>query len=408
MTASTPILSLTGQSSKITCHQLALTTCTPVFIGSGEKIEQAFYIDDGKKIYIANEFQLIKNLSQQELESYGNLFYEVAESKLRKDFRGNQASLQKLFHIDSHRFTDLKKKGCFYEYEIDEPGFTGQITGKISLFQRTATGHYIPGSTIKGTFRQLLLRSLIKSLSQNDKEKVFNNLSSKKAAESVENDLLRRYTGEHNSSKSMLTDLFRVIHVSDSEIIPNENFFLVNIYSLNLQKYPDKKPATMKMQHVCLKPGVTVKFNVSLDWQVLNQFGANHVLTFNSIDEFIQLVTKEATTLESGYKQQVKSAGLNQGTDSGDEIDTIDNHFCPEGLTPNFYMGANTGFDRHTIWSAFNGFDVKEHIRQALPKLPKGKDRSRSDKYLPRTVRIMRIDDNDYLSLGWCHLKILE
>jgi hypothetical protein len=65
----------------------------------------------------------------------------------------------------------------------------------------------------------------------------------------------------------------------------------------------------------------------------------------------------------------------------------------------NFYLGANTGFDRHTLWDAQRDTLHKKKLLETLfRKITRG-----HDKHAPRQLRVYKTT-----TYGWCKLTVVD
>ena len=155
--------------------EMELDVCTPLFIGSGEKITKLDYVyqPSNGMVYMLDEAKWASFLKR---------------ARLMNDF-ASQVALGKRFSLDSylknHRelaarlhtsdiVMELKRRGVFHE------GIPAYVTGKnpndndIVTFARNGLGErYIPGSSLKGAFRTAILAYVLLNI---DRTKCYNKL----------------------------------------------------------------------------------------------------------------------------------------------------------------------------------------------------------------------------------------
>jgi CRISPR-associated protein Csm5 len=387
-----------------------LLTTAPVFIGSGEEINQTLYFHDKQKrnVYIANEGKILSR-SPAIREKYKALIMSVANHKTEQRGKEEQASLKNIITNFRQEPTDL----CD-EFFTDEPG---KITGDIQLFQSNHEGCYIPGSSIKGAIRTLVLNHLLRHSDKKDfYQQQLKNSQSKDLAKQIEDALLRCFHKQGERS-SMLTDLFRAVRISDSQRIDDENFEIIEAATLNFEKKQNERPQQqrpaqqrqqqprpedqkMKIIQQCLSANTPVQFYISLDLNLLAQFDdKNHPVPFKTVEELLRICATEATALKNSFSKMQHLY----------KTSTEDSQQYPDLPKANFYVGGNTGFDRHTVWPVLD--DQSTQMTAAKKKTLKGyRD---NDICAPRCQRAQDLGKNDsgeneYLSYGWCHLKVVQ
>ncbi|MBY0402720.1 MAG: type III-A CRISPR-associated RAMP protein Csm5 [Cyanobacteria bacterium] len=397
-----------------------------MFIGSGQEIDNSQYFQLKNFIYVISESKLVTELAKtpQHLKNYKQLVLDIGMDK--DDNRSKiqqQIKLIKFINDIKGLNTVLLENGGLRTHSIrtvnpDPP----KITAPIKLFQNGPFGYYIPGSSIKGSIRQLVLNHLLRNdihLSSQVVKGIEQNPRDKKLGDQLEKRLFQTFElsdSRQQKIQEQLMDYFRVLKVSDSTLIPDENLEVIEIQSANLEK---NKIGPLQMVQLCVKPNVKVSFSLTLDHQLINQFrktNPDQPLPFSTLDELLNILNVETKELEN----TLYDINANYSDSSPNEaiafIDPIDGVI--DNLKPNFYTGANTGYDRHTIWPVLEAQN-KEFQRvkkKVLPQLPKnrlnGAPASRDkDKFAPRTLRVtntLGYDPESNLSFGWCHLKMVE
>jgi CRISPR type III-A-associated RAMP protein Csm5 len=386
---------------------MELFTVSPVFIGSGKSVDQHLYINEGDGIIIYDETTLLPLLNEAQRKEYRKLILDLSEAKAKNVETDKQPSLSNSGFMKDVKINPI---GQYYIRSGQSP-----ITGEIQLFQHGPLGFYIPGSSIKGAIRQLLLISALRKYSSQQKEKWKNEISQcqdqrdfkkKHIAQKLEKQILSILeNGKGEVKQDPLHDLMRAVRVSDSQFIPAEDFEVISVQFANMEKpiqrnQQKKNPGPMQLNQLCLKAGVNVRFNITLDSQLIQS--AQNPL-FTDITDLLQACQQATELYENQFWDRTTKALNNWGeTEHTPYIMTAKK----ESWAPNFILGGNTGFDRHTFWPVFEE-DLRNKKIAALPPLPKSGRRDR-DQFLPRTCRLDDKDLKDYLSFGWCQLKAIS
>lgn len=392
---------LQKRASHLQVVPMQLTTLAPVFIGSGVKIDQSqYYTEGGKFYYIANEnafTALLAKMGGDEFQNYRNLLIEIHSAKQRNASQHSQPTL-KNFRDDSPQIKEAlaQNNTIFKKYDISP--FIQTVTGDVSLFHHNAFGYYIPGSSIKGAIRQLLLIDMI--LQDKRAESLIKSHDCDQG-DQVERALLQNPWKEENSRNGdALTDFLRVLRVSDSMLIPDTSFELIKIASIRLQ--PEFHPPKMHRGNppiylVALKANEKVQFTITIDQGLMSQFKEKNAdVPFHDIETLLERISGAALDLDSQIAKRIEKANKL-------------NVYNGRDLDPNFYLGSNTGFDRHSLLGIFDiedktANDKKKHI---LEKQFRNVHRQH-DNFTPRCLNASPFGKNNFTTLGWCHLEALE
>ena len=221
--------------------EMELDVCTPLFIGSGEKITKLDYVYQSSNgmVYMLDEAKWASFLKR---------------ARLMNDF-ASQVALGKRFSLDSylknHRelaarlhtsdiVMELKRRGVFHE------GIPAYVTGKnpndIVTFARNGLGErYIPGSSLKGAFRTAILAYVLLNI---DRTKCYNKLehATRNAVDETMDDV-EKYLGiriDKDGKYDMVNSRFKGLTVSDAKLI-NETAAIVQKWDLSLTKSQSEK-----------------------------------------------------------------------------------------------------------------------------------------------------------------------
>lgn len=173
----------------------------PVHIGNGESYSQKEYVYEDESYYFPNMTKLYQKLlaSPTKLQKF--------ETFLKKDPKKNQKATRLVNLLREIKFTDRDLGG----YKIKATGFEGKNPGKISeihQFVKDAYGNpYIPGSSLKGALRTILVNE---------------------------------HFGTDQIPWGEKDDIFNEIHVSDSQPLASKNLVLVAKYDYNPKKHVAK------------------------------------------------------------------------------------------------------------------------------------------------------------------------
>lgn len=237
------------QEGHLQTFALTLKTTTPVFIGCGKSYTKKEYIFEEREQTVAflDEERLftflVKNRLADAYEQYmlGNRWRGLKEFLL--DNRVPQSQINKLIRcrIDARDALDES-------HSLKE----------IQRFVRDGQGRvYVPGSSVKGALRTVLLKSLMlenppdNSLSLNGKD--------------AQEELWLHTLSLKPDVRNPLNSLMRGVQVSDSLPIEDGDMCL----SKKIDTFRDGGVNTLNLCRECLKPGTEIHCVLTLDQSVL-------------------------------------------------------------------------------------------------------------------------------------------
>lgn len=352
----------------IEIYDLELETKTPVFIGSGDKYYKRDYAykESENKFYIMDLEKLSDLLIKEKLDDeYEEFMADPQETDLYKFLHNNKVSDKKIKEAASYSLD--APKGA--------PTKKGALTDILEFIKDGRGNPYVPGSSIKGALRTVILLELIrnndkiKSTYKNDK-----NLS--KIANYAEVECLN-LLGVNNDKKNAINSVMRGISVSDSNPF-NRNEDLI------LQKKLDIK-AKGKYRYInvvtreSLKIGRMIKAKLCLDMSILN--GTNIDIKPNKT--FIEFIEEAINNFAEYYKTYYLSKFK----------DTIKNKI--KGLNESDYNKIESDLSEAIIIGGGSGFFAKNIIYEMLGE-DKGLDLIRN--YMHNAFRKHKHDEDNIIS----------
>ncbi len=333
-------------------YQVVIRTAGPVFIGSGREIGKKEYIFLEKgKVGIADMQLLYQQMKKRHKEN------ELEEYLLSNDRMNLTDWLKRQNALDQNIRKTVK-------YELDcgdallEKGKGIQVLECV----KDAYGKpYIPGSSLKGMFRTILLcediivnpskyveygKELEKLSLQNNQDRRINRTSFlKKEINDIEAVAYRTLgRGEPKDAKSAVNDIMQGFIVSDSEPLSADDLVLCQSVMLHTN---EKKETRLPILRECIKPDTEIRFTVTVDTSVCQ-------LDSKAIIDAVK------TMIENYYKSF-------QNSFSG----------IPKLTTNSMFLGGGSGFVSKTIiYSMFpkeKGVAVTANIfdKTGVPKIHK-------------------------------------
>ncbi|MCI5567461.1 MAG: type III-A CRISPR-associated RAMP protein Csm5 [Veillonellaceae bacterium] len=382
---------------------MELDVCTPLFIGSGEKITKLDYVYQSSNgmVYMLDEAKWASFLKR---------------ARLMNDFTSKVEALGKRFSLDSylknHRelaarlhtsdiVMELKRRGVFHE------GIPAYVTGKnpkdIVTFARNGLGErYIPGSSLKGAFRTAILAYVLLNI---DRTKCYNKLehATRNAVDETMDDV-EKYLGiriDKDGKYDMVNSRFKGLTVSDAKLI-NETAAIVQKWDLSLTKsQSEKKPKDLYREAIV--PATKAVFTIGIDGSErgMGEIGvktAGNLLHALSVFRNLQYKTyKEA--IDKVYKGSVDHSVF---------------RYLDELNEANLVLGGGTGYISKTLiypiaGSREKGKSIARKILSEQFDRPGRKydPKHRYDDIIsPHTLKLTK--SNDMHMMGLCNIKVVK
>lgn len=253
-------------------YHVVIRTVGPVFIGSGREIGKKEYIflDKGKVGITDMQLlyqQMVKKHKQNEFEDY-----ILSDDRLGLT---DWLKKNKLFDKDVYNIVN---------YQLDSGDALVERIRGIQVLECIKDGYgkpYVPGTTLKGMFRNIFLSNDIlenpdkykkykseienEVLSADSNRKVNRKSFLKKQIENIEAAAFRTLgRGEPRDEKSAINDIMQGFIVSDSEPLSVDD--LVLCQSVMLHK--DGRETKLPILRECIKPDTDICFTITVDESV--------------------------------------------------------------------------------------------------------------------------------------------
>lgn len=276
-------------------YDVTIHTVGPVYIGSGKEISKKEYILDDKKIHVIDQLKLY------------NYIKRIGKKKEFEEFLANnwQSNLKDWLLKNNISIDSIND--C-YKYEIRHYDTVLSKGTPVSVmeFMRDPYGlPYVPGSSIKGMLRNIILSYEImnaKSHYVNKKYEFENALSKggkrnyllKKQQADIEAQILNTLNRKKEKSNDVVNDCFAGIRISDAIPQSNEDMILCQ----RLECHTDGSEKRLNVLRECIKPGVDIRFSITIDEQLFKY----------SIKEIEQAVSDFSKMYDSVFKRKFQGS----------------------------------------------------------------------------------------------------
>lgn len=373
-------------------YKMKLTTLSPVFIGSGEELNQGQYVFD-------KETMTAKILDESKFANFlikHNLIDDYSKSLL---INGHKINLkrwldEKKIPLNAPIFSEIIP--C-HELSIEDKktkkSRTASSLNSIKTFIKNADNlAYIPGSSIKGAIRTAFCAGVV----NNNKDKftkewqdikyALSNRGNKKDFTEICKKIEKRCFNliKYNDKKEDNGDVFSTLIIGDSESISKDKMYITTRLDCAIHK---DKPSSMPMNLELIKPNTDIYFNITINTGVKQYFSIEKIKNFLNF-----------------YKQQQINNKIYERCSEY----LYNPEELSDDLNPNICLGGMTGyFNKNIIYSlAPTTQDAVNALRIYFANKFKNHQHLEYDQIIaPHTIKAVR-DNGDVIPLGWCNLSV--
>ncbi len=272
-------------------YNVSLEVVGPIFIGSGRELGKKEYLLNDKEIKVVDIAKLYAFISRKGL---GAKFEEFMLSNRNSDLRR---------WLDDNRISITDINNC-YKYKIEHTDSVLSRGTNISVmeFMRDAYGlPYVPGSSIKGMIRTILLgSSLMKQNSKYNMQKMEmsqaidtgsrnRNTFLRQNQTDIEAKMFNILNRKPDKQKDAVNDCFSGLIISDSKHLENEDLILCQ----RLEYHVDGSEKRLNVLRECVRPGTKIEFTVTIDEDVFSYSMDDIVEAINTFSDMYDEVFKE-------------------------------------------------------------------------------------------------------------------
>ena len=305
-------------------YRFVFNTVGPVFIGSGQNLQKKEYIFD-------------KNKGRVKIIDINKMFGFICKDKnLMRDYEKLMMSGDKnddLQHFfDVHKISEKEYKNWILRECDVKCNFDRE---EINTFVRNGRGEaYIPGSSLKGMFRTVILTYLIRHADEAYKNemraKVLEDLSNKNLSK-VDKEMSVKFLHSNlvdSSRENMVNSIMRGLIISDSKQIDNKDMALYRKFDMSVDVVRE-----------CVSCKVEIETTITIDTSIF-PYGNDELLKM-----FVEFTDYYQKTLEEKFTR------------------------CPKHSDSNkrFFLGGGVGFISKTdLYALFNEEKAIEVVGRIL------------------------------------------
>ncbi|MDR2380414.1 MAG: type III-A CRISPR-associated RAMP protein Csm5 [Bifidobacteriaceae bacterium] len=267
-------------SSYLKRYRLTLETVGPVFVGSGEKRTQKEYCVSAKKVYFPDMGRMYADIvARGKRDSFERFI--LASSRTGGGRRGGQMrAAQRLGEWLSANGWAQPDQARWGGYEVGlggceeskgryDPGSRTTSRGKVPpindivTFMKDPYGNpYVPGSSIKGLLRTLLLEYLVNRKEKEGGRRDLTNPGTN--AGRLEASFLRTLLREGTRSDNAVNDVLQALSVADGAPLRLSDLAICQKIDRNTKD----SPAGLPLYRECLVPHLSLDFDITVNMAV--------------------------------------------------------------------------------------------------------------------------------------------
>lgn len=262
------------RTGHLTVCDLTLTTRGPLHVGSGNVCAKTDYLFDPRSetVRMIDPEALFRWLSARRLADRYERFILSGDTRMFQFFRDCGITDRELDSL------------CLYRVSAADALDDTHSLKELHTFIRDAGNRvYIPGSSVKGALRTVILAALIAGekkgewpsadLKKREKARQMQTLEGKYL-----NTVALKRDRSGNIANDPVNSILRGLSISDSEPVPDADIILVGKIDANEKGEYKKLPLCRE----CIRPGTVLRFKLTLDHSVLPDM--------YSVDALMQMV----------------------------------------------------------------------------------------------------------------------
>ncbi|MFQ7012104.1 MAG: type III-A CRISPR-associated RAMP protein Csm5 [Clostridia bacterium] len=241
-------------------HKIVLNTLGPVFIGDGRELVKREYVLNKRerKVTVIDQSKFFQYLTQtKKLESYEQYI-------LRKS-----GSLQSWMYEERISFQDMKTFAA-YEYSCGDVAELNTMKNILTFIKDPYGMPYIPGSSLKGAVRTVLLGSDIlrhhekysRTADYFSQRTSFDRSNMREIDREIKRaEEIRFCTKEKDEKNQTVNDIMNGLHIGDSKPLSLDDLTLCQ----KIDVHVDGRERNLPILRECIKPETRLEFDVTID-----------------------------------------------------------------------------------------------------------------------------------------------
>lgn len=377
--------------------KVSLVCQSPVFVGSGEKVQKSQYIYDKKagEVYFLDESGWIRFLGRHGImDDFSNALLANPLHLNLFGYLSHQDRLCREYGSIGNILHAMKKERAVLRTE-PYLGNPEKAPNEIAGFVLDAKGNpYIPGSSLKGAFRTAILahhilqnRGAYKKDWENIRRAAGNKRDMGKAMDNLEREAA--ILPDKNGKRDMVKSYFRGLTVSDARLV-NGGLCVVPKTDLGLHTSRTHEVSLFRETLAC---DSTLEFTIVLDddASAMGHFGIHNFKDF--VDVLREFVNFQYEILKKPFEPYAKD-------ELQDILQDIKN-----ARNADLVLGGGAGYISKTLVYALapSKEDAVYVVRKLMENMFKRGHHGRDTEISPHALKLAEVDGENYL-MGLCYL----
>lgn len=373
--------------------KVSLVCLSPVFVGSGEKVQKSQYIYDKKagEVHFLDESGWIRFLGRHGImEDFSNALLANPFHLNLFGYLSHQDRLCRQYGSIGNIMHAMKQEEAILRTE-PYLGNRDKGPGDIAGFVLDARGNpYIPGSSLKGAFRTAILahhilqnRGAYSKDWENIRRAAGNKRDMGKAMDNLEREAAIPL--DKNGKRDMVKSYFRGLTVSDASLV-NGGLCVVPKTDLGLHTF---RTHEVSLFRETLKADSTLEFTLGLDddASAMGHFGIHNFKDF--VDVLREFVKFQYEILKKPFES----------------FATEELHDIKGAKNADLVLGGGAGYISKTLVYALapNKEDAVYVVRKLMENMFKRGHHGKDTEISPHVLKLAEVDGRNYL-MGLCYL----
>ncbi|MCD7854567.1 MAG: type III-A CRISPR-associated RAMP protein Csm5 [Clostridiales bacterium] len=376
-------------------YKTKLTALAPVFIGSGQEINKKEYIFDRNLIYVIDPHKLMETVTNRNLTASYLRFMQDSGKPSQNRSRGYGYEHQRPVTLKNWLYDagirDYEKVSAYVLKGVENLDDRRSLKA-IQMFIKDAYNKpYIPGSSLKGLLRNIILWNEVGKQSNSDDVKEIRRNAGNAAKNSYRANELKKNLARasDNMEKEFFNreidkasvSIMRGLIISDSKPLSLDDLVICE----KIDYSPDGTKKKPNIVRECIRPGTVVEFDMTIDEGIFSSVKGGEKYIAEALRKMISRYSKDYYNLITKYFLKGKY-----------EPDTV-------------FFGGGAGYFSKTV--SYNLFDrntaadfVKNYLGKTTPAVHKHfKDNAVSPHMQKCTSSGGRIYE-----MGKCKIEIID
>lgn len=263
-------------------YRIELVTIGPVFIGSGETIRKKEWLLDkeNQKAFIIDNRKFFEYLSEKRLLDSFEKFFVNGQKPLHSWLEENR--------IDKREYPKFTK----YALDLSGVNLTKKVSDMALCIKDPYGKPYIPGSSLKGAIRNVLLAKMIRDRGYDNNdivEQIYSFRGNpknflKKESRKLNSEFFNSGGFKKENRDDLVNDIMKGIRISDSDSLEHSALTLCQ----KIDNSTRDKERELPVVRECIKPDMKISLDMTIDTKDMRDPKITIQYIEEAIEEFLE------------------------------------------------------------------------------------------------------------------------